>query len=81
MLGALAAVFMYLLAWAYAHAETQQLAPIHYTELLWATLAGFVIFHETPRISIFFGAGLIIAACLYVAYDERRLSLKPEPAA
>ena len=81
LLGALAAIFMYLLSRAYAHAEAQQLAPIHYTELLWATFMGFVIFHETPRISIFFGAGLIVAACLYSAYDSRRLALKPEPSA
>src|SRR5690606_5840662 len=35
LIGALAAVFMYLMAKAYARAEAQQLAPIHYTELLW----------------------------------------------
>ncbi|MBN8606249.1 MAG: DMT family transporter [Caulobacterales bacterium] len=73
-LGALAAVFMYLMAQAYARAEAQQLAPIHYTELLWASMIGFVIFHETPRPEIYAGAALIIAACLYAAYDERRLS-------
>lgn len=74
LLGALAAVFMYLMARAYARAEAQQLAPIHYTELLWATVVGFVIFHETPRLQTYLGAALIIAACLWAAYDERRLS-------
>jgi S-adenosylmethionine uptake transporter len=54
---------------------------VHYTELLWATLAGYTVFHEMPRVQIFFGAGLIAAACLYAAYDERRLALKPEPSA
>jgi drug/metabolite transporter (DMT)-like permease len=73
-LGALAAVFMYLMAQAYARAEAQQLAPIHYTELIYASVIGFVIFHETPRIEIYAGAVLIIAACLWAAYDERRLS-------
>ena len=34
LMGALAAVFMYLMAQAYARAEAQQLAPIHYTELI-----------------------------------------------
>lgn len=74
LLGALAAVFMYLMAQAYARAEAQALAPIHYTELLWASIIGFVIFHETPRLEIYLGAGLIIAACLFTAYNERRLS-------
>lgn len=76
-LGALAAVFMYLMAQAYARAEAQQLAPIHYTELLYASLIGFFLFHEVPRPQIYMGAALIIAACLWAAYDERRLSQKP----
>jgi len=75
MLGALAAVFMYLMARAYAKAEAQQLAPIHYTELLWASAIGFVIFHETPRPEVYFGAALIIAGCLFAAYNERRVTL------
>lgn len=74
MLGVFAAIFMYLMAQAYARAEAQQLAPIHYTELLWASLIGFIVFHETPRLEIYAGAALIIAACLIAAYDERRLS-------
>ncbi|MBL8545128.1 MAG: DMT family transporter [Hyphomonadaceae bacterium] len=73
-LGALAAVFMYLMAQAYARAEAQQLAPIHYTELIYASLIGFFLFHEVPRPEIYAGAALIIAACLWAAYDERRLS-------
>ncbi len=77
-LGALAAVFMYLMAQAYARAEAQQLAPIHYTELLYASLIGFFLFHEVPRPEIYMGAALIIAACIWAAYDERRLSLKPK---
>lgn len=78
LLGALAAVFMYLMAQAYARAEAQQLAPIHYTELIYASIIGFVIFHETPRVEIYLGATLIVAACLWAAYDERRGALKPK---
>ncbi|HRO02496.1 MAG TPA: DMT family transporter [Terricaulis sp.] len=74
LLGVLAAGFMYTLARAYAGAEAQQLAPIHYSELIWASVLGYAIFHETPRVEIYFGAALIICACLYAAYDERRLA-------
>ncbi|MBL8544114.1 MAG: DMT family transporter [Hyphomonadaceae bacterium] len=79
-LGALAAVFMYLMAQAYAKAEAQRLAPIHYTELIWASIIGLVLFHETPQPQLYLGAALIIAACLFVAYDERRLTLKAREA-
>lgn len=80
LLGALAAIFMYLMAAAYARAEAQQLAPIHYTELIWASAIGYLVFQETPRPAIFFGAALIIGACLFAAYDERRLALRTKDA-
>lgn len=72
MMGVFAAALTYVTARAYAHAEAQRLAPIHYTELLWATLLGFLVFHETPRLQLFLGAALIIAACLFTAYEQRR---------
>lgn len=80
LMGAFAAVFMYLIARAYAGAEAQQLAPIHYTELLWASLIGYLLFHETPRVQIYLGAALIVAACLYAAYEERKLTAKAKEA-
>lgn len=76
LMGALAAVFMYLMARAYAKAEAQVLAPIHYIELIFATIFGIVIFHELPRVQVFVGAAFIIAGCLYTTYEERRLTLK-----
>jgi S-adenosylmethionine uptake transporter len=74
LLGCIAALFMYLIAHAYARAEAQRLAPIHYTELVWASLYGWVLFHDTPRPQLYAGAAVIIAACLFSAYWERRLT-------
>lgn len=75
LLGLFAAGFMYLLAQAYARAQAQFLAPIHYTELVWASLLGYVFFAETPRPQIFLGAVIIVAAGLLAAYDERKRSM------
>ncbi|MGD9980013.1 MAG: DMT family transporter [Hyphomonadaceae bacterium] len=75
LMGLLAAGFMYLMAQAYARAEAQQLAPIHYTELIYASVIGYIIFRETPRVEIYMGAALIVAACLWAAYDERRIAV------
>lgn len=80
LMGALAAGFMYLMARAYAKAEAQKLAPIHYTELIWATAFGYAIFHETTRTEVFLGAALIITACLYTAYEDRLPMLKKRSA-
>lgn len=76
LMGLFAATFMYLIARAYAAAETQLLAPIHYSELVWASLLGFIVFHEAPRPQIYLGAAIIIGACLYSAYAERRVASK-----
>lgn len=76
LMGALAATFMYLMARAYAKAETQVLAPIHYIELIFATIFGILIFNELPRFEVFAGAALIIVACLYTTYEEHRLTMK-----
>jgi S-adenosylmethionine uptake transporter len=73
LMGLFAASFMYLMAQAYAGAEAQQLAPIHYSEIIWAGLIGYLVFDETPRAQIYLGALLIVAAGLYAAYDEGRL--------
>jgi S-adenosylmethionine uptake transporter len=78
LMGALAAGFMYFMAQANARADAQQLAPIHYTELIYASLIGYVVFQETPRVQIYAGAALIIAACLWAAYDGRRPAFKPK---
>jgi S-adenosylmethionine uptake transporter len=78
LMGLLGAGGMYLMARAYAGAEAQQLAPLHYTEFLWAALLGYIVFHETPRTQVYAGAALIVAACLFVAWDERRIAIRPE---
>ena len=78
ILGLLGATGVYLMARAYAGAEAQTLAPIEYTALIWASLLGYLVFGETPRPPVLVGAAVIIAACLIVAWDERRLSPKLE---
>jgi drug/metabolite transporter (DMT)-like permease len=42
------------------------LAPITYSQLIWAAVIGFFIFGEFPGASTWSGAAVIVAACLYV---------------
>lgn len=53
-----------LLAWAYAHAEAQVLAPVEYTAFVWAALLGYVVFDERVSPWTVGGAMLIILGCL-----------------
>lgn len=69
---ALTAAGVWMLTRAYARAEAQVLAPIEFTALAWAALLGWLFFAELPRIEVWVGAAIIIASCLFAAWDERR---------
>jgi S-adenosylmethionine uptake transporter len=63
----LAFVSLMLLAWAYARAEAQHLAPTEYSGFVWAALFGWLIFSEPVRPFTLAGGGLIVFACLIAA--------------
>jgi S-adenosylmethionine uptake transporter len=56
-----------LLAWAYARAEAQHLAPVEYTSFVWAAALGWLVFGEAVGLFTLAGAVLIVAACLLAA--------------
>lgn len=56
-----------LLAWAYARAEAQHLAPVEYTSFIWAALLGWFVFGEAVGLFTLAGAALIVLACLIAA--------------
>jgi S-adenosylmethionine uptake transporter len=80
LMGTLGAAGWYVLIIAYARAEAQRLAPLEFTGLVWASLLGFAFFAETPRPQVLAGAALIIAACLFAAWEERRGKVPTPPA-
>ncbi len=61
---AVGSVSAVLLAWAYAHAEAQVLAPVEYTAFVWASLLGYFVFDERVSAWTVGGALLIILGCL-----------------
>ncbi len=63
-----------LLIMAFARSEASLLAPYFYTAIVWATILGWVIFAEVPDIFTLVGAGLIVAAGLYVWHRERTIA-------
>ena len=69
-----------LLAWAYARAEAQVLAPVEYSAFVWAALAGWVAFGETVSPYTLSGALLIVAGCV-VAVRRRVPTVQSEAGA
>ena len=59
---------------AYRRAEAAIVAPMQYSQILWAALFGALFFDETPDSATLAGAGLIIASGLYIVFREARVS-------
>lgn len=59
LVGALGVAGHFLLAHAFARAEAAQLAPLHYTTLIWGVLFGYLMFAEVPGLTTIAGATLI----------------------
>jgi drug/metabolite transporter (DMT)-like permease len=57
---------------AFTNAEASQVAPYSYTNLIWASLIGFVLFGTLPDMWTYVGAGIIIAAGLYILHREQK---------
>jgi drug/metabolite transporter (DMT)-like permease len=61
---------------AYRYADASVLAPLTYSQLVWATLLGLVMFGEFPDHWTLLGASIIIASGLYIAHRERVRKIK-----
>ena len=59
---------------AYARAPAAELAPMTYTQLIWAAIIGFLLFGELPGASMWSGAAVIVAACFYVMRSSNEVS-------
>ncbi|WP_028968745.1 DMT family transporter [Sphingomonas sp. URHD0057] len=62
-----------LFSWAYARAQASYLAVTEYSAFLWASVLGWIYFHEKLSSYTLAGAALIIAGCL--------LAIRGKPAA
>ena len=66
---------------AHRHAGASVLAPFSYTQLLWSTLFGMVLFGTTPGVTTLVGAGIIISTGLYGYFREHRAGRPARPSA
>lgn len=60
----------------YRHAETGVIAPFEYVSMLLSLTLGYLIFADVPTLTMLLGAGLIVAAGLFIIFRERRLGLQ-----
>jgi drug/metabolite transporter (DMT)-like permease len=57
---------------AFTYGEASMLASLDYVRLIYATLFGWLLFHELPGISTWVGAGIIVLAALFTVHREAK---------
>ena len=72
ILGVVASTGQYLMVFAYRHAPASLLAPFAYGQLLWAVIAGWLVFRTLPDMWTLAGGGIIAASGFMAARSERR---------
>ncbi|TCD14119.1 DMT family transporter [Oricola cellulosilytica] len=60
---------------AYRFAPAAVIAPMQYSQILWATLYGIVFFSERPDAMVAAGAAVIIASGLFIVWRESRANV------
>ena len=71
LLGVLASGGQWIVILAHRIAPASLIAPFFYTQLLWVTGLGFLVFGNLPDTWTLAGASIIIASGLYTAHRER----------
>ena len=71
VIGVLSSIGQWLTVQAHRFAPASTLAPFSYTQLIWATLSGWLVFGNLPDEWTLVGAVIIIASGLYTAHRER----------
>jgi drug/metabolite transporter (DMT)-like permease len=54
--------------------------PVTFLQLVWATLMGYLLFHESVDVWVLVGAGMILAAISFITWREsvvRRRQVTP----
>ena len=76
LIGVLGGVGQIMLTTAYRYAPVSVIAPFDYTAMIFALGIGYFAFAELPSAQMILGAGIVIAAGVFVILREARLGLR-----
>lgn len=67
-----------LLIVAYRNGDATVVAPMQYSQIVWATVFGTLLFNETIDLPTAIGAAIIIASGIYIVFRESRLGARSQ---
>ncbi len=70
VIAALGFLASFLLVGAYRAGEAAVVAPMQYSQIIWATIFGLVFFNESPDLQTIIGACIIILSGIYIVIRE-----------
>jgi drug/metabolite transporter (DMT)-like permease len=71
LIGVASTAGQWIVVLAFRYADASVLAPFSYTQLLWVSGLGYLVFGEVPDAYTITGAAFIVASGLYTAHRER----------
>jgi drug/metabolite transporter (DMT)-like permease len=71
LVGVASTAGQWIVVLAFRYADASVLAPFSYTQLVWVSFLGFLVFGEVPDVWTITGAACIVASGLYTAHRER----------
>ena len=83
LMGIAGATGHFMLIQAHRMAPASTLAPFIYTQIIWMTIAGYILFGSIPDTGTLFGAAIVVASGIYVFNRERLkgvVTTAPSPA-
>ncbi len=80
LIGACASLGQFLAVHAYKAGEASVVTPFDYSQILWATVIGLIVFGEVPDLWTGVGAAVIVGSALYILHRETRLGRARPPA-
>lgn len=72
LMGSMGVIGHFFLIRAYTHAPVPVVSPFLYTQVVWSTLVGFVVFGDLPGLSTVVGGGIVVGSGLYLIWLETR---------
>jgi len=79
--GLLGGIGQLCMTFSYRYAAPSLLAPFDYVAMVWAAGLGFFVLGEVPKPLVMLGAGVVVAAGLFIIWRERRQRLASADAA
>jgi drug/metabolite transporter (DMT)-like permease len=71
LIGVFSTAGQWIVVLAFRYADASVLAPFSYTQLVWVSILGFIVFGELPDVWTIAGAAFIVGSGLYTAHRER----------